>query len=79
MPPKRKSDRANEIAEKKKREELRHGLSWSNHGEAHKSPYIPPLLYLSSDELEACSKVAAFDIDFTLIQTKSGRKFATGQ
>ena len=78
MPPKRKSERASDIEAKKKRDELRHGLVWQNHGDATRSPYIPPLLYLTSAELSGRSKVAAFDIDSTLIETKSGRKFATG-
>ena len=77
-PSKRKSARANDIAEKKRSDALRDGLEWQNHGEASNAPYIPPLLYLTSSDLPVRSKVAAFDIDSTLIETKSGRKFASG-
>lgn len=37
-----------------------------------------PLLFLSSDTLPGRKKAAGFDIDFTVIKTASGRKFATG-
>ena len=58
--------------------ELKGDLQWSYHGEAKAAPYIQPLLTLTSDTLPGAKKAVGFDIDFTLIETKSGRKFATG-
>ena len=40
---------------------------------------INPVIVLSSDTLDGCTKIAGFDIDWTVIQTASGRKFATGK
>ena len=53
-------------------------LEWSEHGEPGQRN-IRPLYYLTSKSLPGCSKIAAFDIDFTVIVTKSGRKFPTGK
>lgn len=81
MPPKRKSSRNAEGSSNKKQKtsELKHGLEWGTVGEGQKAPYIAPLLVLSSDTLPGKERVIGFDIDCTLIATKSGRKFATGK
>ena len=57
--------------------DLANGLRWMAEGNPLKGA-CPPLLVLGSDDLEGRSKVAGFDIDFTVIRTASGRKFATG-
>ncbi|XP_076440762.1 uncharacterized protein F21D5.5-like [Babylonia areolata] len=56
--------------------DLADGLRWSAEGKPLKG--VCPLLVLSSDDLEGRNKVAGFDIDFTVIKTASGRKFAIG-
>lgn len=73
---KAKSD-AGEKAKKMRGEtDLSNGLKWVNvEGERDDAC---PLIALTSDSLEGVSKVAGFDIDFTVIKTASGRKFATG-
>jgi bifunctional polynucleotide phosphatase/kinase len=55
------------------------GLTWGTGGEplAGGGGHYP-LLILSSDDEAGRNKLAGFDIDSTLITTKSGRKFATG-
>ena len=58
--------------------DLKGDLQWSYHGEAKAAPYIQPLLKLTSSTLPGVTKAIGFDIDFTLIETRSGRKFATG-
>ena len=80
MPPKRKSARVSDKEEKKAKEDVmtKEGLEWKMVGDASRAPYIAPLLALHSSKLEGRTKVVGFDIDFTLICTKSGRKFATG-
>ncbi|KAK3089365.1 hypothetical protein FSP39_003057 [Pinctada imbricata] len=76
--PKRKA--ADEAAVKAKRAkgetDLSDGLKWSQHGDVIKGAC--PLMALTSDTLKGCSKVVGFDIDFTVIKTASGRKFAAG-
>jgi hypothetical protein len=34
---------------------------------------------LTSETLSGSDKIAGFDIDFTVIKTASGRRFATGE
>ncbi|XP_052225823.1 uncharacterized protein F21D5.5-like isoform X2 [Dreissena polymorpha] len=51
-------------------------LKWSQVGELIKG--INPLMLLGSTTLPGCPKAAGFDIDFTVIKTASGRKFASG-
>ncbi|XP_059140398.1 bifunctional polynucleotide phosphatase/kinase-like [Physella acuta] len=77
--PKRKAVTDSEVKAKKLRGEtdLCDGLHWSNVGTDSKG-VCPLLITLTSDSLEGRSKVASFDIDFTIIKTASGRKFATG-
>lgn len=77
--PKRKAVDATAQRAKKARGEtdLSDGLRWSAEGKPLKG--VCPLIALSSDDLEGRSKVAGFDIDFTVIQTASGRKFAVGK
>jgi hypothetical protein len=50
-------------------------LKWYEHGEPLSKGVIP-LIYLYGDKLPGSSKVAAFDMDSTLINVKSGAKFA---
>ncbi|ESO88114.1 hypothetical protein LOTGIDRAFT_126696 [Lottia gigantea] len=56
--------------------DLCNGLHWIQHGKEVKG--ASPVIALVSDSLPGRNKVAGFDIDFTIIKTKSGRKFATG-
>ena len=79
MPPKRKAVANTEKAAKRARGEtdLSDGLSWGEAGPATRG--VRPLLHLTSDTLEGRDKVAGFDIDWTVIKTKSGRKFASGE
>ena len=78
---KRKAVADSEVKAKRAKGEtdLEGNLKWIYHGPVGKNaPYIQPLLQLTSDSLTGCTKAVGFDIDFTLIETKSGRKFATG-
>lgn len=56
-------------------ESLKYDLEWCEHGDEVKN--LKPLFYLCSKSLKGSKKVAAFDIDFTIIKTKSGKKFPT--
>lgn len=51
-------------------------LKWEYVGDVVKN--VCPLLLLGSSTLPGRTKAAGFDIDFTVIKTASGRKFATG-
>lgn len=53
---------------------LKFGLEWREHGEKG-AKNLKPLIYLSAD-LPGCNKIASFDIDGTIIVTKSGKTFA---
>ena len=55
---------------------LPHDLQWGNHGDEAKG--VCPLITLTSSTTPGRTKVAGFDIDWTLIQTKSGKTFPTG-
>lgn len=50
-------------------------LKWHEHGEPLAKGFVP-LVFLYGENLQGCSKVAAFDMDSTLINVKSGAKFA---
>jgi bifunctional polynucleotide phosphatase/kinase len=52
-------------------------LEWKNEGEL--KPGIPELLYFDGPDARHAHKMAGFDIDSTIIKTKSGKKFATGR
>lgn len=56
--------------------DLSDGLRWSHHGEVSKG--VCPLMVLTSPSLPGSEKVVGFDIDFTVIKTASGKKFAQG-
>ena len=53
------------------------GLQWSAAGVPLNG--LNPLLVLHSGSVPGAGKIAGFDIDFTIIETASGRKFATGK
>jgi len=57
---------------------LKYDLEWLEFGEKT-SKNICPLYYLFSKTQEGRDKIAAFDIDNTIIETKSGKKFATSE
>lgn len=75
---KRKAAEAAALNAKRARGEtdLSDGLRWSHHGEVVKG--VCPLMALTSPTLAGTDKVAGFDIDFTVIRTASGKKFAQG-
>ena len=77
--PKRKAvdDTAKKAKKAKGETDLKWDLKWSTAGKPDKNG-INPVIVLSSDTLDGCTKIAGFDIDWTVIQTASGRKFATG-
>ncbi|XP_003388985.1 PREDICTED: bifunctional polynucleotide phosphatase/kinase-like [Amphimedon queenslandica] len=63
-------------ANKKPRTNLKFKLSWREEGEL--KPGVPSLVYLDGSDATPSKSVAGFDIDWTIIRTKSGRKFPTG-
>ncbi|XP_060602378.1 bifunctional polynucleotide phosphatase/kinase-like [Ruditapes philippinarum] len=75
---KRKAAEQAEVKAKRAKGEtdLSDSLKWDYHGEVVKN--VCPLLTLTSPTLPGSQKAAGFDIDFTVIKTASGRKFATG-
>lgn len=77
--PKRKAAADSEIKAKRAKGEtdLEGDLKWHQFGDVIKG--MCPLLKLTSDSLPGRDKVAGFDIDFTVIKTASGRRFATGK
>ncbi|CAL1540072.1 unnamed protein product [Lymnaea stagnalis] len=82
--PKRKAVTDTEVRAKKLRGEtdLTDGLRWVNIADNYNGrsggDEDSPVIALISATLEGSSKVAGFDIDFTVIKTASGRTFATG-
>jgi len=53
------------------------GGEWLEHGEPVNK--LRPLFYHYYKDLPGCTKIAAFDIDFTIIKTKTGKKFPKGK
>ena len=58
--------------------DLQWGLRWREGGRPSASG-LAPVLVLDSPTLPGRDKIAGFDIDWTVIATYSGRKFATGE
>jgi hypothetical protein len=74
--PKRKAATTAEVEIKRAKGETNlYNLQWYEHGEALSKGFVP-LVYLYDNKLPGCSKIAAFDMDSTLINVKSGAKFA---
>jgi bifunctional polynucleotide phosphatase/kinase len=74
--PKRKAATTAELEIKRSKGETNvFGLKWYEEGEPLAKGFVP-LVYLYGDQLPGCSKIAAFDMDSTLINVKSGAKFA---
>ncbi|XP_070564381.1 bifunctional polynucleotide phosphatase/kinase-like [Ptychodera flava] len=89
--PKRKSARivaASETKKKKEMSSLNFDATWSWYapGSKQNSPVFgdeskadfAPVIQLDGPGISGSEKIAGFDIDSTLITTRSGRKFATG-
>lgn len=76
--PKRKAATDSEVKAKRAKGEtdLVGDLKWTQFGDVIKG--FCPLLKLTSETLPGSDKIAGFDIDFTVIKTASGRRFATG-
>lgn len=57
---------------------LKYDLEWDEYGDKD-SKNIRPLFYLWSKSLPGREKIAAFDIDGTIIVTKTGKTFAASK
>ncbi|XP_077981308.1 bifunctional polynucleotide phosphatase/kinase-like [Glandiceps talaboti] len=87
---KRKSSRVAQAAEAKKKKDespldFEASWTWYNPGSKKDGQLVyenptafAPVIQLNGPGIPSSTKVAGFDIDSTLIATKSGRKFATG-
>lgn len=64
-------------AKKAREEDKLSNMKWGQAGEPVKG--IHPLITFTSTTLPGQQKVAGFDIDFTVVKTKSGKKFAAGK
>ncbi|CAF0732418.1 unnamed protein product [Brachionus calyciflorus] len=84
MPPKKRkstkeedhsSDEESNSKRNKSETSLKFDLEWQEFGD--KGPKnLKPLFYLYSKKLSGCEKIACFDIDGTIIVTKTGKSFA---
>ena len=54
----------------------KYNIAWQNHGKEVKG--LPPLMYLDGPDVKPSEKIAALDMDGTLIVTQSGKVFPTG-
>jgi bifunctional polynucleotide phosphatase/kinase len=60
---------------KGKKQHVKYDLTWNEEGKESQKTKIKPLFYFWSESFPGTSKVACFDIDNTIIVTKSGKSF----
>jgi bifunctional polynucleotide phosphatase/kinase len=70
----KKGRQTNPVMASLSKSKLKHDLEWSHIELDGKG--IPALYYLWSKNLSGCKKIAGFDIDGTVIVTKTGKSFA---
>lgn len=65
-----------EALKAQKKSKKKYNIAWQYHGKEVKG--ISPLMYLDGPDIPPSKKIAGFDMDGTLIVTKSGKTFPTG-